>query len=65
MRKAAGSAQVEPFPLAVPEEALDDLRHRLRQIRWPDRETVSDASQGTPLADVQALCAYWHDHYDW
>lgn len=56
---------IAPFHLAVPQAALDDLRRRLSQTRWPDPETVADWSQGTPLARVQALCAYWQDGYDW
>jgi len=51
--------------LDVPAAELDDLRARLRATRWPERETVRDTSQGMPLADVQALCAYWADGYDW
>ena len=56
---------IEPFHLAVPQAALDDLRHRLAQTRWPEPETVADWSQGAPLARVQALCAYWRNGYDW
>jgi epoxide hydrolase len=56
---------IEPFHLAVPEAALDDLKARLARTRWPERETVMDASQGVRLTDAQALCAYWRDTYDW
>jgi pimeloyl-ACP methyl ester carboxylesterase len=56
---------ITPFTLAVPEAALEDLRRRLEQTRWPDRETVGDWTQGSPLAKVQALCDYWRDGYDW
>ncbi|TVV75464.1 epoxide hydrolase family protein [Sphingomonas solaris] len=56
---------IEDFHLDVPEAALDDLRDRLARTRWPERETVMDATQGVPLADAQALCAYWRDSYDW
>ena len=58
-------SEVRPFTLAVPEAALDDLRVRLAQTRWPERETVNDWSQGTPLAELQALCDYWQQGYDW
>jgi pimeloyl-ACP methyl ester carboxylesterase len=59
-----------PFRLAVPESDLDDLRSRLRQTRWPERETVGDGvgrdwSQGIPLAYMRELCRYWADGYDW
>lgn len=56
---------IEPFHLAIPQAALDDLRRRLSQTRWPDAETVGDWSQGAPLARVQALCAYWKNGYEW
>ena len=57
--------QVRPFTLAVPQSQLDDLRARLDQTRWPERETVADWSQGTPLAVLQDLTAYWRTGYDW
>ncbi|MGH2886135.1 MAG: epoxide hydrolase family protein, partial [Solirubrobacteraceae bacterium] len=56
---------IVPFNLDVPEAELDDLRARLRNTRWADRETVTDWSQGIPLAYVQELCAHWADTYDW
>lgn len=59
------STDVSPFTIAVPDEALDDLRRRLHATRWPERELVDDWSQGTPLAYVQEVCAYWADTYDW
>lgn len=59
------STVIEPFHLAIPEVELTDLHRRLSKVRWPDRETVGDISQGPPLAKVQALCEYWRDSYDW
>ena len=56
---------IRPFRLDVPQAALDDLNHRLVDARWPERETVDDWSQGSPLAAVQELCDYWRDGYDW
>jgi Epoxide hydrolase N terminus len=50
---------VRPFRVNVPEEALVDLRRRVAATRWPDRETVTDQSQGVPLAKIQALVRYW------
>jgi Epoxide hydrolase N terminus. len=44
---------------------LADLRRRLLQTRWPEPETVSDWSQGVPLAYLRDLCGYWADGYDW
>ena len=59
------SEKIEPFYLAVPQDALDDLRQRLARTRWPEREPVSDWNQGVPLDKVRALCAHWADVYDW
>ena len=56
---------IRPFTIDVSHETLDDLRTRLRNTRWPERELVDDWSQGTPLAHVQEVCAYWADEYDW
>ena len=56
---------VEPFTLAVSDEALADLKSRLTHTRWPDRETVGDWSQGVPLERIKALCDYWARDYDW
>ena len=56
---------ITPFTLAIPQADLDDLGRRLDQTRWPERETVSDWTQGTPLAELQALCGYWRAGYDW
>jgi pimeloyl-ACP methyl ester carboxylesterase len=56
---------VVPFRIEVPEEQLDDLKDRLRRTRWPEAETVTDWSQGTRLAYLQEVCAYWADGYDW
>lgn len=57
--------QIRPFTLAVPQSALDDLNRRLDQTRWPERETVDDWSQGTPLAALQDFVGYWRNDYDW
>ncbi len=59
------SDEITPFRIDIPDAALDDLRQRLRQTRWPDPETVDDWSQGIPLAYVRDLCGYWVDQYDW
>ena len=61
----AGDA-IRPFhSVNVPEEALVDLRRRIAATRWPERETVTDASQGVQLDTTQALARYWATEYDW
>jgi pimeloyl-ACP methyl ester carboxylesterase len=54
-----------PFTVAVPDAELDALRRRLADARWPEPETVSDWSQGVPLAALRALCDHWRTDYDW
>jgi epoxide hydrolase len=54
---------ITPFNLAVPEHDLEDLRTRLRAARWP--EPATDETQGVALEELQALCTYWADGYDW
>ena len=56
---------LRPFRVNVPDEALVDLRRRLAATRWPERETVTDRSQGNKLATMQALVRYWASGYDW
>jgi pimeloyl-ACP methyl ester carboxylesterase len=56
---------VRPFHINVPEEDLDELRRRVLATRWPEQETVTDASQGVQLATTQALARYWGTEYDW
>ncbi len=62
---APASDAVTPFRVAVPQVAIDELKMRLRDTRFPDRETVNDWSQGVPLARAKVLLEYWRDHYDW
>lgn len=59
------SESFQPFQLTIPQSALDDLQARLRLTRWPDKEVVTDWSQGVPLATIQELCEYWQTKYDW
>jgi pimeloyl-ACP methyl ester carboxylesterase len=63
--QAAGKTAIRPFRVDVPEAELTELRRRINATKWPDRETVTDASQGVQLATVQALARYWATDYDW
>ena len=60
-----GRDAIRPFRVDIPAEALVDLRNRLAATRLPEQETVSDNSQGVPLATVQKLVRYWVNDYDW
>jgi len=59
------TGQVRLFHISVPQEAVDDLRARLRATRFPNVGPVKDWSQGVPLADAKALVQYWESRYDW
>jgi len=61
----AATEDVTPFEVHVPLAALDDLKRRLATARWPDREPVTNWSQGVPLAKIRALTDYWARDYDW
>jgi len=56
---------VSPYSIDIHGEALDDLKNRLGNTRWPEREAVDDWSQGLPLAYAQDLAQYWEYQYDW
>ena len=66
-RPQAGTehSPIRPFHVEVPEEAVADLRRRIAATRWPERETVADATQGVQLATMQKLARYWQTDYDW
>ncbi len=56
---------IRPFQVGFPDEELTELRRRIHATRWPERETVTDDSQGVPLAMMQELARYWRSDYDW
>jgi pimeloyl-ACP methyl ester carboxylesterase len=62
---AADDNAIRPFHVSVPQAALDDLRRRVLATQWPEKETVTDTSQGVPLAAMQELARYWATDYDW
>ena len=62
---AATDSAIRPFHVNMPEQAITDLRRRLAATRWPDRETVTDQSQGVQLATLKQLVHHWSTDYDW
>ncbi len=63
--RAADKNGLRPFHVNVPETELTELRKRINGTKWPERETVTDATQGVQLATMQALARYWATDYDW
>jgi pimeloyl-ACP methyl ester carboxylesterase len=55
---------ISPIRVSFPEASLTDLRKRIEATRWPEQETVTDASQGVKLATIQKLARAWAEH-DW
>ena len=60
-----GKTAIRPFRINMSQEALVDLRQRIVATRWPEKETVTDQSQGLQLATMQKLARYWATDYDW
>ena len=66
LRDVIEATAIRPFQVVnVPDAELTDLRRRINATRWPERETVTDATQGVQLATIQALARYWATDYDW
>jgi pimeloyl-ACP methyl ester carboxylesterase len=63
--KALHNEMIRPFKVQIPGADLKDLRQRIIDTRWPDKETVADASQGAQLANLRELVSYWGNKYDW
>src|SRR6185503_12324550 len=63
--QAADKTAIRPFQVNVPDSELTELRRRINATRWPERETVTDQSQGVQLATIQKLAKYWAADYDW
>jgi pimeloyl-ACP methyl ester carboxylesterase len=56
---------IRAFHVNIPEKKLDDLKRRILATQWPEKETVSDETQGVKLATIKALAQYWATSYDW
>ena len=63
--QSTNKVDIRPFRVNFPDESLAELRRRIAATRWPDKETVSDSSQGVPLATIRELARYWATDYDW
>ena len=48
--------------MLIPQSALDDLRRRLADTRWPTGVTDSG---GVPLDEAREFIRYWRDDFDW
>src|SRR5499427_3591020 len=64
-KQTADKNAIRPFRVNFPEAELTELRRRINATKWPDREIVSDQTQGVQLATIQTLARYWGKDYDW
>ena len=62
---ATEDKEIRPFHVNFRKKQLADLRRRVKATRWPEKETVADASQGVQLATMQKLAQYWASEHDW
>src|SRR5262245_16274758 len=62
---AASSDVIRPFRFEATQEQLADLRRRIAATRWPDKEQVTDETQGVRLATMRSLAQYWEAGHDW
>ena len=65
---SAGAAAIRPFRVAIPDEAIADLRRRLAATRLPSKELVADRDRDpggvpdpalthlAPIRHVPAFC---------
>ncbi|HEX8266810.1 MAG TPA: epoxide hydrolase [Pyrinomonadaceae bacterium] len=65
IEQSSDKEAIRPFQVKIPEATLADFRRRIAATRWPDKETVSDRSQGAQFANLQELVRYWGTDYDW
>ncbi|NUY79603.1 epoxide hydrolase [Flavobacterium sp. MAH-1] len=61
---SAVSGEIRPFKVSFSKADLDDLRHRIKSTKLPEKETVNDFSQGVPLKTIKELTEYWANDYD-
>ena len=62
--QTADKTAIRSFQVNVADAELTELRRRINATKWPERETVTDASQGVQLATMQALARYWATEND-
>jgi pimeloyl-ACP methyl ester carboxylesterase len=63
--RAAGDTSIRPFHHHATDAELADLKRRIKDTKWPERETVNDDTQGVRLGTMQKLADYWLNHHDW
>lgn len=57
--------QVTPYKIEVAQSALDDLKNRIKNTRWPDELPDAGWDYGVPVHYIKGLADYWQNKYDW
>ncbi|AET93266.1 Epoxide hydrolase domain protein [Burkholderia sp. YI23] len=63
--KSGDKTAIRPLRVHASDAQIADLKRRVKATKWPERETVADASQGVQFATMQQLAHYWASAYDW
>ena len=58
-------SEIKPFKIEIADEDINKLRSRIESTRWPEKETVNDWNQGTPLSYMKEVSEYWINNYNW
>jgi len=61
----SGPSDIRSFRVSFTDSDLTELRRRIKATKWPEKETVTDASQGVQIATMRKLADYWATRYDW
>ncbi|KAJ5171548.1 uncharacterized protein N7500_004331 [Penicillium coprophilum] len=56
---------VTPYNIAVPDEKLQELRHKLEYTIFPDELEASGWDMGVPLYEIKRLITVWREQFDW
>jgi microsomal epoxide hydrolase len=62
---SALTMSIHPFKIAIPDDALADLKSRLVRARLPHDYANDDWSYGTQRAWLEEMLEYWRNGYDW
>jgi pimeloyl-ACP methyl ester carboxylesterase len=63
--EVVGDTSIRQFTYRASDENLADLKRRIKATKWPDRETVSDDTQGVQTETMRKLADYWANQHDW
>ncbi|KAK9843307.1 hypothetical protein WJX74_010106 [Apatococcus lobatus] len=57
--------RIRRFYIDVSKSSMDDLKHRLKQTRYPDQLAGAGWDYGTELSFLKGLLEYWQNDFNW